>query len=135
MAVTGELSSCRGWRPAGDRESGPVARETVTLLRPAASAITANYQPKCFFPMFDSSGHCIQRRKRVNITIGKGFTDVILTKCIFWVFHTFSIYSLSWCYFLLKLHVLGLILFAKVLATSIWSQFCWYLAVLLVKLM
>ena len=90
-----------------------------TLVRATASAITANYQPKCFFPMFDSSGHCIQRRKRVNITIGKGFTDVILTKCVFWVFHTFSIYSLSWCYFLLKLHVLGLILFAKVLATSI----------------
>ena len=87
--------------------------------RSTARPISATYHPKCLFPIFDSSGHCIQRRKRVNITIGKGFTDVILTKCVFWVFHTFSIYSLSWCYFLLKLHVWGLILFAKVLATSI----------------
>ena len=110
---TTELEGC------GAGESEHVARDYFTLVRAPTSAITANYQPKCFFPMFDSSGHCIQRRKRVNITIGKGFTDVILTKCVFWVFHTFSIYSLSWCYFLLKLHVWGLILFAKVLATSI----------------
>ena len=49
----------------------------------------------------------------------------------FW--YTFFIYSLRFSYFHIKLHVLGVIFFVRVLATWIRCQFCWYLAVLPVK--